>query len=130
MKDDLLRKIEELQQRRFTTWKSIKVDDYIIGTCVDIKDVTKPEDPHRKVVILIDADEVVSDGEKLEAGLYGVWETCVLKRKMQEKLPMNGDRIGIRFDGYFEGKKKKMKRFGVQVASPNVSGGGYEGKSA
>ena len=112
--DSLLKRIlGEEKDDGFAVWKAVDVDDQIIGTFLHREDYTSDADTYKKVVIKIDATEVVSEGQKLEPGIYRVWQTSVLKKAIERKRPAKGDRIGIRYEGQKKGAK--LKRFTVII---------------
>ncbi len=104
------------------TWKVQQPGDMIIGKCL-MCDFNFSTGFGTKLHIKIDADEVVSGGETLVAGVYSIWEKAHLRLSVIQAKLTAGDKVGIFFLEEVPCKRGNSKKiFKVQVIKTPESG--------
>lgn len=89
------------------TWKALNPKDCLDAIVQDVRYVEATENMIWDVL----ASTIVSDGEKLEPGPYGVWETKVLSDIREQHQLSPGDHIGL----IYTGNSGNMKMFKAKV---------------
>jgi hypothetical protein len=101
---------EVIAAEKYTSpsWSPKSVGDLIAGKCVGCR-VTDTRNG-AKLLIRVDATNVVQDGVELEPGTYSVWERAQLKQIVLDKQLREGDEVALRYVGEektSQGGKKK-----------------------
>ncbi len=96
------------------SWKPLKLHDYIAGTCLDVDTLETANGP--RLVVTINAEKAVSDGEKLPTGEYIVWEKTALKRSIRKSGLKRGDEVLIVYCGEVKTQSgRNVKTFSLKI---------------
>ena len=122
---ELLTAIDEADTPyRSPSWSPTQVGDLIAGTCemINFEHVTKFGE---SLMIKIDAEKVISDGEEYPGGdIWTIWEKTHIRQIALDKKLRIGDQVAFKYVGEDEKSKGKSKKklFAAVVERTSESG--------
>lgn len=118
---------QAIQEKEYVSvsWKPEKAGDAIAGKVISCQYVDTQNGT--RLLIKIDATDVISGGIPLHPGIWAVWERAQLKQIAEEKQLRTGDEVAFVFKSEASTKQGGKKKVFSAIVNHTAASGAWKG---